>query len=155
MAKMGRKNVYDTHIKPFFPNILEMCQNMTDKQIAEALGVSYTAFKKHKKEQKELSDLLQKGRQNLVVDLKSTLIKKAKGFFYDEVEETKELNPDTGELETVKKVFKKKYAQPDTGAAHLLLKNYDKENWSNDPQILELRKKELELREKQIENNAW
>lgn len=44
---------------------------------------------------------------------------------------------------------------PDVASINLLLKNYDKENWSNDPQSLDLRRKELELREKQIENNSW
>lgn len=34
-------------------------------------------------------------------------------------------------------------------------KNYDKENWANDPQMLDIRKKELELRERQIENSEW
>ena len=40
-------------------------------------------------------------------------------------------------------------------AINLALKNYDKDNWSNDPQMLELRKKEIELRERQIEQNEW
>jgi hypothetical protein len=44
---------------------------------------------------------------------------------------------------------------PDVAALNLLLKNYDKDHWSNDPQMLELRKKELELKEKQIESNEW
>ena len=43
-----------------------------------------------------------------------------------------------------------KYAQPDVASINLLLKNYDKENWANDPQVIELRKKELELKEKQL-----
>ena len=48
-----------------------------------------------------------------------------------------------------------KYMKPDVAATNLLLKNYDKENWANDPQALELRKKELELQERRLENGEW
>jgi hypothetical protein len=53
-------------------------------------------------------------------------------------------------------------ALPDTNAINLFLKNYDKENWSNDPQQLEIKKQELqmkkeelELKKKEFENNNW
>ena len=66
-------------------------------------------------------------------------------------EELKELC--TAQL--VKREVKHKQAHPDVAAINLALKNYDKDNWSNDPQMLELRKKEIELRERQIEQNEW
>ena len=44
---------------------------------------------------------------------------------------------------------------PDVAAINLALKNYDREDWANDPQMLDIRKKELELKERQIENNEW
>lgn len=149
MAKKGRKSAYDSRIKPFFPQILEMCKTMTDKQIAEALGVSLSTFMKHKAEKKEFSDLIKKGRQNLVAELKGILIQKAKGFKYQE----KKVIKDSEGYER-KEIFEK-YAQPDVAAINLLLKNYDKENWANDPQMIRIREKELELRERQIENNEW
>ena len=40
-------------------------------------------------------------------------------------------------------------------AINLALKNYDPENWANDPQMLQIRKKELELRKRQVEANEW
>ena len=85
----------------------------------------------------------------MVIELKSVLIKRAKGFFFEEKKITE--NPDG----TQKIVTTKKYMPPDVASINLLLKNYDKENWSNDPQSLDLKRKELELREKQIENNSW
>ena len=48
-----------------------------------------------------------------------------------------------------------KTAEPDTNAINLFLKNYDKANWANDPQMLEIKKRELELKEKEFENNNW
>lgn len=149
MAKVGRKSKYETHVKPFFPEILEMCRTMTEQQIAEHLGVGYSTFMEYKKQFPELTEILKKGRQNLVAELRSALIKKAKGYEYTETETTLEYG------EVTKVVEKNKKYPPDVAALNLLLKNYDKENWANDPQALEIRKKELELRERQVEANEW
>jgi hypothetical protein len=40
-------------------------------------------------------------------------------------------------------------------AINLLLKNYDRQNWENDPQALDLRREELELHKKQLELKEW
>lgn len=40
MARAGRKSKYDTHIKPHLNWIEQMCQTMTEEQIAKSLGVS-------------------------------------------------------------------------------------------------------------------
>ena len=58
-------------------------------------------------------------------------------------------------VQIVKTEVAHKHAHPDVAALNLALKNYDKENWANDPQMLDIRKKELELRERQIENSEW
>ena len=57
--------------------------------------------------------------------------------------------------ELVKTEIDRKHALPDVAALNLALKNYDKDDWANDPQTLELKKEELELRKKQIESNLW
>lgn len=148
-SKAGRPNKYYTHVLPNLEKIEELALTMTEQQIAKTLGIGYTSWKKYKKEYPTIDDHLKKGRTNLVSELKSTLIKKAKGFDYVETETTYEYGKET------KKVVKVKYAQPDTGANHLLLKNYDKENWANDPQTLALKREELEIKKKQIEDNNW
>jgi len=147
--KGGRPNKYYTHIEPRLDDIRKLCLTMTDKQIAQIMGVGWSTFKHYKSIHKDLQDAIKRGRDDLVTELKSTLIKKAKGYMYEETETIYEHGKE------VKKVVKSKYAQPDTGASHLLLKNYDKENWANDPQMLAIRKEELELRKQQIENNDW
>ena len=48
-----------------------------------------------------------------------------------------------------------KQSLPDVAALNLCLKNYDPDNWANDPQIMELRRKELELRQQAVKNNDW
>lgn len=146
---MARPNKYQTHVKPYLEDIKKWCQTMTEKQIARRLGVAYSSWCLYKNDYPELSETIKKGRQNLVTDLKSTLIEKAKGFQYTEKKVIKQ------DGVVVREEIYTKSSLPDVAAINLLLKNYDAENWSNDPAVLELRKKELELKEKQFENNEW
>lgn len=172
MAKTGRKGKYETHVKPYFNEIREWCRTMTENQIAEKLGVGASTFQYYKSQFSELSEILKTSRQDLVVELRSALIKKAKGYEYTEkkviTEEVKwpeelyvllkEAGFSDEQIERsklVKTEVSHKYQGPDVAAINLALKNYDKENWANDPQMMKLREKELELRERQIESNEW
>ena len=149
MSRLGRKNKYYTHIKPYLKDIPEMLQTMTEEQVAKKLGVAYSSWNKYKLEFTELTEVIKKGNANLVSELKSVLKKRAKGFQYEERKIIKEHG------KTVREEIYIKSALPDVASINLLLKNYDKENWANDPQVIELRKKELELKEKQVEANLW
>lgn len=145
----GRPNKYETNVKPRLDEIEQMCLTMTEKQIAEALGVGQSAWCDYKNKYTELSEVLKKGRFKLVQELKSTLIRKAKGFSYSEKKTIKEGG------QVVREEIYEKASLPDVAALNLLLKNYDRENWANDPQALEIRKKEIELQERKIEQNEW
>lgn len=155
MSGRGRPNKYKTHVEPYLEQITEYALIMTEEQIAETLGIAYSSFRTYKQHYSALNDALQKGRKDLVAELKSVLIKKAKGFIYEEKTIIEEINPETGEMEIVRRETKIRYAQPDVAAGNLLLKNYDKENWANDPQALELRRKEIELAERKLEAVEW
>lgn len=149
---MGRKNKYDTHVKPNLKQIQEWYADLDEKQIADRLGIAKSTWEKYKKENPELREALRRGKQDLVTDLKSSLKKKAKGFYYDETKTT--IREENGKkVQTIEKY--KKYAQPDTGAIHLLLKNLDPE-WTNDDKTtIKLKKKQLDLNEKRVEQNEW
>lgn len=173
MAKRGRKNKYETHVKPFLNQIKKWSvDGATERQIAKRLGIAYSTFNDYKVKNKELSELLKNGRIDLVEDLRGTLVKRAKGFKYTETKTTTEQikMPDVIKrfLETngfpledlenpnlVRTEKWEKYAQPDVAALNLALKNYDADNWANDPQHLKLKREELELKKKQIEINDW
>lgn len=172
MAKVGRKNRYETHVKPFFKEIEQWCNSMTERQIAEKLGIAYSTWNQYKVDYPELTELLKKGRRDLVTELRSALIRKAKGYEYTETKTISEavswpedlyvLLRESGftdeQIERsrlVRTEVSKKHMAPDVAALNLALKNYDKENWANDPQMMKIREKELELRERQIENNEW
>lgn len=146
---MGRPSKYETHVEPHLKQIAEMARDMTEEQIAKTLGVSYRSFCDMKKKYPQLSASLKKGRAELVIELKSALIRKAKGFQYTEVKQIKEKGV------VVREEVYTRTSLPDVAALNLLLKNYDKENWANDPQMLALREKELELREKQVDASIW
>lgn len=141
----GRKNKYYSHVQPHLLDIPEMLQTMTEEQVAKRLGVGYSNWIKYKKEFQELQEAIKKGNQDLVSELKSVLKKKARGFQYEERKIIKEHGI------VMREEIYVKQALPDVASINLLLKNLDKDEWSNDPQMLELKKRELELKEKQ----AW
>lgn len=150
---MGRKSLYESHVQPYLKQIEEWYQELDEKQIAvERLGISVSAFEKYKREHPELVAALRRGRQSLIRDLKAALKKKAKGFTYEETKTT--TRDDGGKKVTTVEKFKK-YAQPDTGAIHLLLKNLDPE-WTNDDQTtIDLKRKQMELAKQKAENDNW
>lgn len=153
MAKRGRKSVYDTLIKPRFDEVLEWLRNgATDRQVYENLGIKKDAFYKYKREKSEFNEILQKGRQSLVVQLRGALVKKALGFQYSEIKKYTKIENGKS-VQYIEET--KKNALPDVAAINLCLKNYDPDNWANDPQQLRLKEKELELRREIAEKDEW
>lgn len=154
MAKRGRKSAYETIIKPHFDDILKWLRSgATEEQISKNLGISQQTFYKYKQEYTEFLELLKKGRENLVEQLRGALIKKALGFEYKESKRI--INFEDGNEIIVHTEEYTKQALPDVAAANLLLKNYDKENWSNDPRNDELKRDEFELKKKLFDKENW
>lgn len=154
MAKRGRKSAYETTIKPRFSDIKEWLENgATEKQIADNLGVSYSTFNKYKAENSDFSEFLKNGRKSLVLKLRGALVKKAMGFEYTETKKYSKRDPDGNVSQYVEETTKT--ALPDVAALNLCLKNYDPEDWANDPQALRLKEKELDLRREIAEKDNW
>ena len=151
--KRGRKSKYETDIKPRFDEITHWLRSgASEKQIYENLGITKDTFYRYKRNYKEFYDLLKNGRQALVMQLRNTLIKKAMGFEYTEVKQyAREENGN--KVTYVEKTTKT--ALPDVAALNLCLKNYDPDNWANDPQALKMKEKELELRREIAEKDDW
>ena len=154
MAKRGRKSVYDTHIKPRFSEISAWLQNgATEKQVYQNLGISKDAFYKYKREKEEFAELIKKGRETLVIQLRGALVKKALGFEYTERKKYSKHDTDGKVYQYVEETTKT--ALPDVAALNLCLKNYDPDEWANDPQMLRMKEKELELKRELAERDAW
>lgn len=148
MAK-GRPSKYNSHVEPHLEEIVRMAERMTEAQIAEALGVSYRAFCDMKKKYPQLSASLKKGRKTVVERGRSALIMSAEGFEHDE---RKKIIVDG---KVVREEITTKYYPPNMAAINMLLKNYDPDNWANDPQMLKIRQEELELQKKKVEIQEW
>ena len=150
---MGRKSRYETHVKPYLNQIQEWYEDLDERQIAvDKLGIAVSTWEKYKKEYPELRDVLKRGKQQLVSELKTSLKKKAKGFYYEETK-TCIREVDGKQVKTIEKY--KKYAQPDTGALHLLLKNLD-ESWHNDDtETINMKKEQLKIAREKMESENW
>lgn len=143
-TKRGRKSKIDV-VKENLDHIKKWAElGATEEQIAESLGVSRSSFCEYKKSFPQLTDTIKKARMNLVIDLKDTLVRRAKGFEYEEKKQYIKRDEVTGNRTQYTEISTKQ-ALPDVAALNLCLKNWDKE-WQNDPAMYELKKQELELR---------
>ena len=152
MGKAGRKNKYESHVKPYLSKIPNWYLTKTETQIAKKLGVSEASWTNYKKQYPELQECLRNSQEDLVDELKGILKKKAQGFYY--TEKTKTVIKEGGK-ESKKIEEKEKYAQPDTGAIHLLLKNLDPEWRNDDKQTMDLKKQQTEIMQKKADAAEW
>ena len=149
---MGRKNKYETHVKPRLEEIKEWIQYEPEDVIAKRCGVAVSSFENYKRDHEELREALKEGRDKLVIKLKETLKKKALGFKYTE---RKTILREYGgkKAKIIEEV--ERYAQPDLGSIHLLLKNLDS-NWHNDDaETISQKRKALEQGDRRIDNGEW
>lgn len=151
---VGRQSKYETHIKPNFDKISKMLNDgASEKQCAEALGVSYPAWNKYKVKYKDFGELCGKPRTKLVEDLRSALIKKALGMKVERKKIYSKKDEDGNEVKYTEITIDE--LPPDVAAINLALKNYDKENWANDPQSLQIKKEELQLKKELADFKEW
>ena len=149
---MGRKSLYETHVKPRLNEISEMIIDKTEAQIASVLGVSVAAFESYKNQYEELREALKKGKKILIDQLHDALRRKALGFYYTETQKT--IKTVDG-VKTMLVVETEKYSPPDVGAIHLLLKNLD-DTWTNDDKTtIDLKREKLALEKLKAEMNDW
>lgn len=161
--KRGAPSKYETHVKPRFDEIRNwLTLGATEKEVFENLGVKKDAWIKYKKENKDLTDLIKSSRKKPVDEIKKAMMKRAVGFQYEEKKViTQSIKFDDerfGEIpaKVIKTEITTKTALPDVAAGLVLLKHWAKdEEWTSDPQSLEIKKKELALKEKQIDEINW
>jgi hypothetical protein len=128
-------------------------QGLAEHQIITNLGIGKTTWENYKKKYPELIEVLKKARECQVSEVEIALFKNATGYYYyvDEVVTVKDA--DGGEH--VEKVRVQKFKPPETGAIAFFLKNKDKKNWADTPQLVDIKKEELELRRSESEFKAW
>lgn len=135
-------------------------KGLTEKQIAKNLGMAYSTFNKYKKENVEFSELLKKGRKKPVEELENALYSSALGFTQKvkKAMKIKKIEYEDGkkkkEIETIEYYEEEVYYPPNCTAAIYLLKHWGK-NYTNDPEVLKLKKREMDLKEKLFSNQNW
>ena len=151
---MSRTNKYETNVKPHLAKIAQWYQHSTETQIARMLEVSLRSWENYKVKYPELREVLRKGKDEIIVELKDTMKKKAFGFTYTETKRTF-IEVDGKPTGAIKVEEFTRYAQPDLGAMHLLLKNLDP-TWRNDDMTtVELKREKLKLEQEKAEDNKW
>ncbi len=135
-------------------------KGLTIKQMAKNLGVSERTLYRYKNDSdSHLSQTIKNGRAVAVEELENTMMTSACGYTRKikkhakvrriEYENGKKLS----EYEEMVEYEEEVYYPPDTTAGIFLLKNWG--NYMNEPRAMEIRKQELELREKQMKANNW
>ena len=123
--KIGARSKYNEN----FPALAEgyARRGMTDKAIAEALGISQETFYQYLKRYPEFSESLRAGRRPHDIDVENSLLLSAKGYFKDIVKQEKYKDND-GKTH-VKEVVEKKWFPPSFNAAVFWLKNRLPDLW--------------------------
>lgn len=141
MAKRGRRSKYDAYVKPLIPKIKEWsAAGATEKEICKALGIAESTFNEYKNKYSELSEALRAGRQNVVMEIKAALFKRATGFHYEEKKGSRK------DGVTTNVEIYSRYSLPDPVAAAMLLRNYDPDWRDKDNLQSECKRQEVEIR---------
>ena len=134
---------------------------LTDKEIAEKLGMSYSTFRRYKKENVDLKAVIAQGKDKKNEKVEQSLYKLCNGYKYTEevaMKVKKEVVADDGQTILVQEEVEvkpvKKYKGPDLAAQRYWLNNKKKSTWSDDPNKVANDKKLTKLKEKEINNKS-
>lgn len=143
--KSGRPSDYEIRVKPHIEEIKKAVANgATNEEVAKGLGIAVSTLCKYKTLHKELADAFARGKDEIVIEIRAALLKKALGFEYFE-EKTTAKKDKTGEKVVAVERYKR-YSVPSETAAAMLLRNYDPTWRDHDAASVDLRNQEADLR---------
>lgn len=130
---------------------------LNEKQIAEKLGISVPTLETYKKKYPEFLEAIHQAREAVVSDVFSALLKRAKGYEYEEIKVyTRKEDGENGIKDVTYTEKVKKHEPPNVAACSLILKNIDKNfQWSDNPAMLQIKKEEQALRKQMAEAEKW
>lgn len=108
---------------------------LTDKQIYENIGISYTTFYQWKIDYPEFAEALKQGKEDADIQVENALFKRTVGYTYQEVtQERVPVRDEDGkiigyELQVTKVIHKE--VQPDVVAQIFWLQNRKPETWKD------------------------
>lgn len=150
----GRPSKYEERVKPYLDQIRKWKEQGADNRtIAKQLGVSMSTFSAYLNQYPELSEIVKNyDKKPIVEELRSTLVKRALGFTYEEKKQY--ITEDEDGKKKKHTEITTKYALPDTTALFGALNIFDDE-YIKDKKQYELKKQELELRRQMAEEKDW
>lgn len=119
---------------------------LTNEDISQNMGIHPSTLSNWLKRYDQLNQALKKGREPVVREIENALIKKAKGFEYEETTTEMWVDDDGNKRQQVRR--HKRYSPPDTSAAIFLLKNYKPNKYRN---YNDLTKKQIETEMRKVE----
>ena len=157
---MGRKSV-DEIIEDNLTQVISMLKDgCKDKEIIEFLGISRSAWKAKKNSNTKLKQAIEEVKEVRNEQVEDALFKCCTGYHYYEEVPTKikeEVITEDGTVllkEDVKVSKVKKYRGPDVNAQKYWLNNRKKASWKDDPNKVDIDKKVLKLKEKEIDSKV-
>lgn len=166
MAKRGRKCMYEELVEPRLDEIAAMIEKgQCEKQVAQEMGVSYSSWKDYKNKFPAFLAIIKKSthtRNKAIVD---SLVRLATGGYVTETK-AKTLNKSRSyidqngnkvneKFQEVEMVKETRYIEPNAGAGIFLAKNFMPEEFSDNPQKLEIDREKLKLEQDKAKKNDF
>lgn len=170
--KMGGEKMADSAEDRVMQNLKTIeewaLQGMSQKEMAECLGIGDSTFRKIKKQNvallavlKQCANTRKKIQEEQVKSVEVSLFQRAKGYEYIEkvpIKVKEEYYNKDGKKcssERVEIVEKTVHVPADIGAAKFFLQNRAKKTWQDNPHKVENDKKILALKEKEAKKDDW
>lgn len=152
--RAGRKSKIDL-IRDNLDRIKEWKKlGATDEQISRQLGMSSTTWCKHLSENPELAAAIKTAAISFVMDLRGELARQAMKHTLDVKKQYIKVDEETGHRTQYTEITTRE-VDGNIAAAHLLLKNMDRDNWKESWDSYEFKKQELELKKLVADGKAW
>jgi transcriptional regulator with XRE-family HTH domain len=108
---------------------------LVDEQIAKNIGISRSTLNEWKNKYSVISDTLKKVKEVVDIEVENALLKRAKGYLFDEVKEEYETSEQGGQ-KLIKRTIVTKEVVADTTAQIFWLKNRRPERWQNSDKVI-------------------
>lgn len=158
----GRPSKYETHVEPKLEAIATWARNgLSEEQIAENLGVAYSTFREYKRKYSALSAVLKNSKDVANAHVENALFLAATGYTKTirKPVKVKEILYENGkrvsEIERIEYAEEEVYFPPVPSAMFFWLKNKMKDDYADNPQMVDIKREELKFRKEQAELANW
>ena len=157
MAKRGAKPKYETCVKPHLEWVKnQVKKGVTEKQIANELGISEASLNNYRNKYKEFAEALNKAKcSELLEELINAGIEAAKGQTKTNKQTIYERD-ENGQLQAVRIVENEVYIPPNASLNQFYVKNFGKDKgFTADPLDYELKKAKAKAEEELLKAKNW